>query len=187
MARINWKIILAVAVLIFILIVVLIFISLPKNSNPISVSPSPIPSATPATSWKMHQESGYQISVPSEITVVPTNIQGGGKGLLFQPQKGLKYNLELQVVPNTLASVQKITAIFELQQYTETVVYINGITGKKFSGSMKIGNQLLQGSAVVFERGGDVYKFQLGYLAPTRNTEIDNLFSQLIATFRFNQ
>lgn len=189
LAKLNWKILLAVAVLIFILIVVLIFISSPKKAIPTVVSPTPtsVPTATPITSWKIYQGPGYLISAPPEIAVSSANIQGGGKGLIFESQNGLKYNLELQVIPNTITSVEKIAAIFKLQSFDETVIYIDGIQAKKFAGSLKFPVQILQESAVVFERDGEVYKFQIGYVAPARNKEIDDLFSQVYTTFRFDR
>lgn len=186
--NLNWKVLLALGIILLILGAGSIFLLGRLSSKVTSLSVTPTPSSA-ADNWKVYYQSDYSISYPPEASISARRIQGGGRELDIHLAQGPSYRVELQIVPNSNTSIERISGIFRDHHYQESDIVINSKPAKKFTGTMltslPTGNIVLQEIAALVENNGQIYRLELIYYKPQRNSEVDNLFLKILATFRF--
>jgi len=173
---IDWKILAAFGFITFGLIAVFIFFSV----SPIDRQPT-----TPISAWQVYTETDYSISYPPDVTITPSIISGGGKALVFHLPEGSNFNMHLEVIPNSITSLDAISGIFRSFKYQEENILINDKSARKFSGALTAGNKTIQETVVVIENQNQIYKLQLTYSDDRKNIKADDLFSQILSSLVF--
>ncbi len=186
----NWKILLAIAALVLLVVVALGVSFLSGKSTPKPATTKAVPTiiqaqSTPSTNWQVYSQSDYSISYPKDVTATPKQAVNG-RGLDFNLPVGQDYHMDLQVLPNTSTSVEKISSIFRAFHYQENDILIDNYPAKKFTGNAKIGGVISQEIAVIVEVKGQIYKLQLTYSGGQRNSDVDDLFLKILLNLKFS-
>lgn len=185
----DWKVLAAIGFIIFSLIAAYLFFSFNSALPTAKSTPrvSPISNSTiPAHAWQIYTDGEFSISYPPDVTTTTSTFSGGGKALIFDLPQGPNYSMTLEVVPSSTETnnIETIYSIFR-GLYQETDINVNGISGKQFQGSHLLGDKNIQEKAVIVENQGQIYKLHLLYYSNERNTQVDNLFSQILSTLYF--
>lgn len=181
-SNLDWKILVAICFITVFLIAAFLFFS--NNSS--SPAPRPTPIASPAPSLQVYSDSDYSITYPLDVTTTSTTISGGGKALIFNLPQGSDYQMDLEVLSSSSNNIEIISAIFQSFKFEENNILIDGISAKKFSGSIPVGDKTIQETAVILENKNQIYKLQLSYPSAEKNTKVEQLFSQILSGFVFH-
>ena len=170
-----------------ILIAIFIFFSINPGSPTVKSTPSvsPVNRQNITPTWQVYSETGYSISYPPDVTITPSIISGGGKALVFHLPEGSNFNMHLEVIPNSITSLDAISGIFRSFKYQEENILINDKSARKFSGALTAGNKTIQETVVVIENQNQIYKLQLTYSDDRKNIKADDLFSQILSSLVF--
>jgi len=185
----DWRILAAFCFIASILIAIFIFFSINPGSPTVKSTPSvsPVNRQNITPTWQVYSETGYSISYPPDVIIEPAIISGGGNALVFHLPQGVDYSMQLEVLPVTSTNKVEISLeIFRILSYPEIDINISGKSGKEFSGSNVIGEFTVQEKVAILENQGEIYKLYLLYYANKRNTEVDNIFSQILSSLNFN-
>ncbi len=193
----GWKKL--VAILIVASIIFLIFIVL-SISRPQNTSSLPLPSGNqgsesanhPASSfpkpttisnpWLRYQGSLFQLNYPPDLSADPRIAQGSRESLILRSStKNVTINIQSYEPSQT--SVAKISNIFSTLGYKQNPIYISGLSGNEFSGSVLINSNRVWEKAVVFENSGAIYKLQLAYTSSAQDFSIEQIFDQIASSF----
>jgi hypothetical protein len=174
--KINWKILLCLLIFLIIIIMIPLFF---YGFKPQEVK-------QPVASINSHQGESFSLEYPNNVTVASSEITGGGQSLIFQLPQGSQSSLKLETASSSETNnASLLLNTFRLANYQEATLNIGGIPGNEFIGSTVIGDVTVQERAAIFEHKGQIYKLHSIYQSPSRNPEVDNLFSQILASLKF--
>ncbi len=189
--RSNWKLLLVLGALLLIVLLLIIFSIKPNNDKIISPTTYAPESSKPASKnstsgTKIYRNSDISIVYPSSLTTVIRPVAGGGRSILFNGDKEGAFTLELQIIPNTNASVEEIAKVFKSFGYAESKVTLDKYPARQFIGSIKMPAPK-QEEVVVAENLNQIFMLQLTYNNKSRVKEYDDLFLQIVNGFKFSK
>ncbi len=165
----------------------LIFIAvsfMQKSARYLQNTSQPVP--TSFQNEKTYSSSLISFSKPEKAIVDSAPIEGGGNSVIVHLSGATSTSdiIEIQMTPVSLTPIQRIYDImsaFGLRKNSATVGAQN-IPAVEFKGSMNLGGKTLQQDVVVFEKNGNVYKFQMMYSAPFTNPSFESQFQRVLST-----
>lgn len=156
-----------------------------ESSNPSSDNSSEGPLIEPmdTSGWKAYRKDSYSFNYPPSAVFHESSEEGVEIVLLSGVAHNTEYAVELQVISGVASLDEEIYSPFRNSEYTEQDAVLGGIDGKEFIG--KLGDKQWERAAVV-ENGGRVYMLKLSYTSDSFSQYIEEIFRNLLLTFKFN-
>lgn len=166
----------------FVLAVLIIVFLYSQTSNPGGQVAVVLPTTVPSAGGKPFTGTNISFTQPDATSIKTAPIAGGGNNVLINLSSTNPADIiEIQIIPNTLVSVQNIAAIMKGFGLTQSSVTVGSsqIPALRFLGAIKTQNTLQQ-DVVVFEKNAQVYKIQMEYVDNSVNATYEGQLQQVL-------
>ncbi len=165
-----------------------------KTTSPVQ-NPTPVPTIAPTANWKTYKTSQYEIKYPPDWKLSLTPLEGES---LFKiiPNSNVDDNfypglfVEFKSINNTSLETQK--NIYERMNLIKNGVFFKNITAVKYTGASSTKNVngrivpgVIQQIFILLEHSGYIYTFGYSYEESAINKKQEDLFDQILSTFKF--
>lgn len=194
--KLDWKLVVILFFILFIslFVIFLFFLPMQNNSNQ-TPSNKVFPSPTTANKWSTYKGKDFEVQFPINWTYerIPSNVS---QVLFFKPRTSSQSDSDPSMTVEIYESnsenkefIQKKEQLYTSLGYNRSQKNINNSAFTVFEGEYKIVNvetlQIYQETYYTGSFGNKLFEIVYKYKSPSRNSQLEKEFSQILSRISF--